>query len=253
MLKDFSFKSYQLLLNKLIDNGYGFQTFRDFLINPQNKTILLRHDIDLKKRSSLKIASLEKKMNICSTFYFRAVSQIFDEKIIKSIAEMGHEIGYHYENLALAKGNYETAMVLFKKHLEMFRKITRINTICMHGNSLSKFDNRKLWEKYSYRDFGIIGEPYFDLDFNKVLYLTDTAQRWNGSDISVRDHVKSNFNYSFRTTFDIINNINKLPDTIMLTVHPDRWTDNPLEWYRIHYTVKIKNFIKKNILKKRHN
>ena len=40
-----------------------------------------------------------------------------------------------------------------------------------------------LWEKYDYRDFGIIGEPYFDINFEEVLYLTDTGQKmgWGSS------------------------------------------------------------------------
>ena len=60
----------------------------------------------------------------------------------------------------------------------------------MHGRPLSKYDNRLLWETYSYWDLGIIGEPYFDVDFSKVLYLTDTGRRWDGFDFSVRDKVK---------------------------------------------------------------
>ena len=39
------------------------------------------------------------------------------------------------------------------------------------------------------RDFGIIAEPCFDIDFNDVFYLTDTGRRWDGSDVSVRDKV----------------------------------------------------------------
>ena len=60
----------------------------------------------------------------------------------------------------------------------------------MHGSPLSKWDNRYLWKKYNYRDFGIIAEPYFDVDFSEVLYLTDTGRRWDGDEVSVRDKVE---------------------------------------------------------------
>ena len=40
-----------------------------------------------------------------------------------------------------------------------------------------------------YQDFGLIGEPYFDVDFNEVAYYTDTGRRWDGEDVSVRDKV----------------------------------------------------------------
>ena len=79
----------------------------------------------------------------------------------------------------------------------------------MHGSPLSKYDNRDLWKKYDYRDYGIIGEPYFDIDFNEVLYLTDTGRRWNASGSNVRDKVKSKYNYNFKSTFDIISALEK--------------------------------------------
>jgi|ERR1035437_5345325 hypothetical protein len=55
----------------------------------------------------------------------------------------------------------------------------------MHGSPLSKYDSKDLWKKYNYRDYKIIGEPYFDVDFNKVFYLTDTGRRWDGEKVSV--------------------------------------------------------------------
>ena len=64
---------------------------------------------------------------------------------------MGHEIGYHYEDLAMAKGNYEKAILSFEQNLAKLRHIVPVETICMHGSPLSKFDNRKIWEKYDYR------------------------------------------------------------------------------------------------------
>jgi len=39
-------------------------------------------------------------------------------------------------------------------------------------------------------DYGIIAEPYFDMDFKEVLYLTDTGRRWDGDRVSVRDKVE---------------------------------------------------------------
>ena len=37
-----------------------------------------------------------------------------------------------------------------------------------------------IWSKYNYRKLGIIGEPYFDMDFDQFFYLTVTGRRWNG-------------------------------------------------------------------------
>ena len=76
---------------------------------------------------------------------------------------------------------FELAIDDFRLNLEKLRKFYPVKTICMHGSPLSKWDNRDLWKKYNYRDYGIIGEAYFDIDFGEVLYLTDTGRRWDDS------------------------------------------------------------------------
>ena len=135
----------------------------------------------------------------------------------------------------------------FKKNLDRLRRIVPVETICMHGSPLSRWDNRLLWKYYDYRDFGIEGEPYFDIDFDKVLYLTDTGRRWDGEAVSIRDkaqgaehraqsteHRAQSTGRRFHSTFDIIaaTEENKLPDQIMLTIHPQRWNDRTIPWIK---------------------
>jgi hypothetical protein len=62
-----------------------------------------------------------------------------------------------------------------KKSLARMREIAPMVTICMHGSPLSRWERRLLLQKYNYHDFGITGEPYFDVDFLQVLYLTHIA------------------------------------------------------------------------------
>jgi len=142
---------------------------------------------------------------------------------------------------------FELAIEDFERNLEKFRKFVPIKTICMHGSPWSKYDNRELWDVYDYRDYGIIGEPYFDVDFNEVLYLTDTGRAWNTSVGNVRDKVQSNYNYDFKSTFNIIRALenDELPDKIMINVHPQRWTDNPVMWTWELVSQKVKNVVKK--------
>ena len=121
----------------------------------------------------------------------------------------------------------------------------------MHGSPMSKWDNRKLWEKYEYKELGIMGEPYFDIDFKKVLYLTDTGRMWNNENSSVRDKVDSGFSFSFHDTDDIVQAFqkSKLPDQIMLNIHPQRWTNSYVLWTQEYVLQNIKNRIKRFIVK----
>ncbi len=207
---------------------------------------------------------MQHEMGIVGTYYFRMIQQSFDPEVVKEIASLGHEIGYHYEDMDIANGDPHQAIKLFEKHLSQLREVTDVKTICMHGSPLSKNDNRELWNHYDYRDYGIIAEPYFDLDFSKVLYLTDTGRRWNGDKVSVRDRpadgsINSKMEgkrplsdqYNFRSTHEIIKACEegKLPDQIMFNFHPQRWTDNPLLWTQELIVQNVKN-VAKRVLKK---
>lgn len=280
MAIDFTIKVYKQLLNVLVQNGYRFQTYYNFEKKPEKKIIILRHDVDSRKENSLQFARIQYEMGILGTYYFRLIPQSFDKKLIREIASMGHEIGYHYEDMDFAKGDLDKAYELAKKHLAKLREVTEIKTICMHGSPRSPYDNKEVWKKYDYRKLGIIAEPYFDLDFSKVLYLTDTGRRWDGEGVSVRDKVtagysersddnwsskgtggerkgSSSFNmqyskasltkkYSYRSTHDIIEacKSGKLPNQIMMNYHPQRWTDHPVKWTQELVWQNLKNVVK---------
>jgi hypothetical protein len=322
-MPDFTLHTFHHLASALKNQHYTFQTFADFLKNPATRTIILRHDVDARKMNSLKTAQQENELGITGTYYFRMIPQSFDEEVIKQIASLGHEIGYHYEDLSrcAARGmrhkagskkqhdlhdlhdlhdmHYlhdkvlpdeelaDIAITSFRENLAKLRRVVPVETICMHGSPLSKYDNRMLWGKYDYLDFGIIGEPYFDINFEEVLYLTDTGRRWDGEAVSIRDkaqgsglraqgkkerfevrgmgyeenqtlekkHLTPHAAYRapmlrFHSTFDIINAAESLPDKIMITIHPQRWDNRPISWIRELIWQNIKNVGKKIITNK---
>ena len=190
-MRGFTLKQYLFLLKNLLKQGFLFDTYCRFTELSDKKFVILRHDVDRLPDNSLIFARIEHELGIKGTYYFRIGPQSFDEQIIREIALLGHEIGYHYETMDTAHGNVDKAYDEFCRNLEIFRKIVPVETICMHGSPLSKFDNRTIWEKYDYRSLGIKAEPYFDIDFSRVLYLTDTGRRWDGGRFSVRDKVVS--------------------------------------------------------------
>ncbi|MDR2684448.1 MAG: hypothetical protein LBB53_03585 [Prevotellaceae bacterium] len=227
-------------------------TFEEFCVGKiTEKFVILRHDVDLKAENSLETAKIEHSLNIRASYYFRVVPQSDKPHIIKQIAALGHEIGYHYEDLSLFKGDTKKAAAHFEKNLAYFREFYPVRTICMHGSPTSKFDNRDIWKSINYRNFGIIGEPYFDIDFNKVFYLTDTGRTWNGERFSVRDKAQTSFKQRFGTTKEIIAACPALPRQIMITTHPQRWTNNLPAWIWELVFQSLKNQLKKALIKKK--
>lgn len=278
---DFTQSTYYSLLLALqtkYNNFISFQSLMSSTDSHKSETdnslihfsIVLRHDVDRIPDNSLRLAELEHSLGIKGTYYFRVVPESYDLNIMNKIAELGHEIGYHYEDVDLvwqrAKrtgqriGNDELidmAYESFCKNLELFRKNFDVKTICMHGSPRSKYDNKIIWSrkdsferKYDYRDLGIIGEPYYDVDFNEFAYFTDTGRKWNGNGVSVRDKVDSKYNFNFKTTEQIIENVDILPKKVMFTIHPERWHNESLPWIKELVWQNVKNVVKRVIVSK---
>jgi len=99
-MKDFKLNIYKQLLQTLISKNYSFQTMQLFMQVPLEKCIILRHDVDRKPENALRMAKLENELGVKATYYFRIIPKTFKPEIINKIAELGHEIGYHYECLS---------------------------------------------------------------------------------------------------------------------------------------------------------
>lgn len=235
-----------------------YDSLRQHGVTPycKSRVVILRHDVDDLKLNSLAFARVQESKGISGSYYFRAVPESWDDDVIKEIYQLGHEVGYHYESLTTCNGNLEKAWDDFRNNLDKLRKLAPVITICMHGSPRSPWDSRDLWKKYDYRSLGILGEPYFDIDFNKFFYLTDTGRRWDGWRVSLRDKVPHQDDWVkrgwvFHSTNDIIKAINdhKLPHPLMMTFHPQRWTNQPLPWLREWALQNLKNQVKKRLTK----
>ncbi len=324
---DFNFKIYTQLVQSLQDAGFFFQTFAEYITQETTKIpalqtrkhapthprkIVLRHDVEARYENALQMARIQHKMGIKGSYYFRFLPKSYSTEIIKEIADLGHEIGYHYDDLSACKGNREEALMRFQQHLEKLRKIAPVQTMTMEGAPLSPYDNRDLWkleiegqsnnsevhqspttdnlcpersrrgqsptskpqpptpnsiESNSsdlrflsevegppfrpYHAYGILAEPYFDIDFNKLYYITDTGRRWDGHLYNVRDKAtKENpitnpefLKLRFHSTKDIIHALENgaFPKQVMLNFHPQRWNDAFLPWMKELFWQNAKN------------
>jgi len=233
MSRDFSLQKYEELCEAIIGSGYHTSSVRDFILSekPNIKTIIVRHDVDRCPTDALNMAHIESNLGISATYYFRTTPNVFKPNIIKAISEMGHEIGYHYETLAQTGGDYGKAIKLFEASLEKFRNLAAIDTISMHGRPFSKWDSRCLWDKFSFKDYGILAEAYLSIDYHKVSYLCDTGRSWDSQRFNIRDKVSHASPLKLKTTNDLMKAIssNKL-DQACISCHPNRWPKDISGW-----------------------
>jgi hypothetical protein len=311
---DFTIKQYTQLLDSLQNAGFLFQSYVDFVESEsgrpgpketespfdildketykqastqvrnhtskqESQLLILRHDVDKMAQNSFRFAQIQAEKGVKGTYYFRMHSHSYNEELIKKIADLGHEIGYHYETMDSVsakykvwgkkinpkKGNAEYEKLIdhayeeFCRNLEKFRKIADIKTISMHGSPMSPYDNRAIWQKYDYKKLGIIAEPYFDLDFNQIFYITDTGRRWDGHLFNVRDKAtkenpvtnKEFLKLRFHSTSEIVKAVaeGRFPKQAMLNFHPQRWNESAYLWTKELILQNLKNQVKRFLVK----
>lgn len=245
-MRDFTLKSYKTLLLALQQAGYRFLTFEEWMTAPADgKAVVMRHDVDELAWNALKMAQLEHSLGVRATYFFRIVKQSNVPEVVKEIVALGHEVGYHYEDLALAEGDVDKAMLSFEKNLEYFRSYYPVKSVCMHGSSTSKYDNRLMWKDHQLGDYGLIGEPYLSVDFGKVFYMTDTGYAWDGGKYATRDVVESGFDLHFHNTRQVVQCINEggFPQHVLILAHT-LWTDSFVQWNWLHLREFFRNHLK---------
>jgi hypothetical protein len=245
---DFTLEKYQQLCRAIVDSGYETRTVRDYLADTPSHgpyMAILRHDVDRKPEKAVAMAVLEKNLGLSSTYYFRYTREVFKEEIIEKVDSLNHEIGYHYETLSKAKGDYAKALQLFQEELLAFRRIADVRTICMHGSPFSVWDNRWLWKRYDFRQFRILGEVYLSIDYSQVTYLTDTGRSWNADRANIRDRVGSHPKGWVRSTDELMELIeSRAIPRMCIQTHPERWGKEFSGWLLQYVKDKLSNLIK---------
>ena len=258
-MRDFSLDIYRELLETLQRHGYqliGYSNYLKSIVDSRkaiDKFVILRHDVDARPENSRKTAQIEHALGAKATYYFRVGKESNNPEIIRAIAKLGHEIGYHYEDMSLCNGDANQAWSHFRTWLEYFRQFYAVETICMHGAPTSKWDGKELWKKYDYKSLGILGEPYLDTDWRDVFYLTDTGRCWDGYKVSVRDKIPqyqeewTAKGWTWHDTHELLVAIHagRFPNHVMMTTHPQRWTNNTQQWWKEFVLQNCKNLVKR--------
>ncbi|MFC2154533.1 hypothetical protein ACFLRC_03510 [Candidatus Altiarchaeota archaeon] len=246
MSLDFTFDRYREICQSIASSDYAVFRVADFMRNPKEKdnAIILRHDVDRDFDKALLMARIEESFNIKSSYYFRFRGDVFLPERMKEFADMGHEVGYHYEVLDKSRGDEEKAVEIFKSELKEFRKYFSVETVCMHGNPLTKWDSRDLWKEHKLEDYGLIGDCHLSFDFSKVAYITDTGRNWNPRKYNIKDiplQPEANM-VALRDSRELISLIQgKKQPRLLTNIHPNLWSETTLGWAKILIWKNIKN------------
>lgn len=244
---DFSLQKYMELLDMFRSERCPVLGVEAWLNCSPPAGILMRHDIDRLPLNALKMAEAESARKIQTTYYFRIKNSTFKPDIIRKVADLGHEVGYHYEDLTTAAGDIQQATALFAENLRKFRKITPVRTVCMHGSPLSRHDNRLLAAALDLDTFGLVGDAFESVNYGDMYYFTDTGRRWDDEAANIRDRVSSlSADCEIQDTDQLILLLHDLlPCKAALVIHPERWAFDWQRWV-LYFVLDLgSNFLKR--------
>jgi len=167
----FSIDDYRGLLLRAQANGYRFASFEDALALSSDdpaKVVLLRHDIDLSPTRALVMARVETSVGVRSTYFFMISGAYYDmlepehRKILREIAALGHQVGFHYDEYDDVAEGLEILSVVAGRTL---CHIAQHNPTLLPRRSLDRSD---IVDAYDPR----IGGP------QKFVYVSDSGMKW---------------------------------------------------------------------------
>ncbi|MCK5124838.1 MAG: hypothetical protein KAR42_01140 [candidate division Zixibacteria bacterium] len=272
----FTFDSYKKLLDTITGAGYaihGIEKVLEFRLDgfiPEGKFTAIRHDVDYYPKRALVLAKIEADQGIATTYYIRRKFFESDIPIITKIAELGHQIGYHYEEIDThqkAPNNQvaRDAVGFFVGSLLDLDKLGfPIKSVCAHGNPISDVDNRQV--VHLLRDDNFLDQLAFTYDRDLVAekvtnrLIGDASIDITGKDFDVYIPDTGRFNprYNLKDHIDDcktagLNNLEDLSailgttknHRVYMNMHPDRWSGDILTWMFDFGLDSAKNMVKR--------
>lgn len=193
--KDFTLNHYIEILS-LLKTSHEFISF-DAIINSSKNFVLNRHDVDFSVENALKIAQIENKFDVKSTYFIMLHSEFYSflEKknlvLIKEINRLGHDIGLHFDSQFYNikdKQDLENK-IIFEKDILEFYLDTNIKSFSFHNPS--NFDL-----KFTDFKYGGLVNTYADFIQNKTEYCSDSNGYWRFD--RMLDFIENNKHKSFQ-------------------------------------------------------
>ena len=165
----FSIIGYQNLLKRFVDRNYNFST--EWLERTKKNTLYLRHDVDFSVDYAFKLAKLEKKLNIKSSYFFLLTSNMYNplsqanQEAINEIANMDHKISIHFDPTA------HNSLDSFAYEKKIFEDIFNVDIDIISIHRPGRFLENNNTEIFN------TAHTYQDKFFKDSVYISDSQMK----------------------------------------------------------------------------
>lgn len=173
----FTYESYIGLIKKLLRGGYEFTGYSEW--SKVEKSVILRHDIDMSLEKAVRMSELEKELIGRGGVYFVLLTSDFynvhskqSRRCIHKIIENGATIGLHFDEAQYEVSGKDQLRTLITQELDMLTDAIgeKVDVVSMHRPS----------EKVLSANIDIPGviNAYASCYFKSMKYLSDSRRHW---------------------------------------------------------------------------
>ena len=221
---------YERFLRSARESGYRIVSLEDWVGEGRpmegEPTLILRHDVDQHPRSALRMAAIEKKLGVRSSWYFRW--RTAHPAVVESLKGDGFQVGLHYETMsriALERGLYEepseelieSCRELLRSELSAFERLFGpCRAAVPHGDSrIPNVHNALLLKGQDCSAYGI------EYDGNEVMRGHDLG-------LWLTDRIASEGGWM--EGIDPLKKLAAQDSPILIVTHPNNWASGPSLW-----------------------
>lgn len=171
---EFTYSAYKKLLKLLQDSGYKNALYDTW--NNYEKTVILRHDVDLSIKMAVPFSEIEKEMGMEAVYFlllntdFYNIASHSSRKLIDKICRNGGKIGLHFDEAAYGRQDIIKGILKEKAAMESVLDMP-ITYVSMHRPSKETLEA-------DYRIKGIINS-YSRIFFHEFKYISDSRRMWH--------------------------------------------------------------------------
>lgn len=256
----FVYKKWDSFCNSLIQKG--IQSISAKEVNAQKENyIVLKHDVETDVNKAYLMAKIEHKYGHKGSYYVQAYLLEKEEniKMLKEMAEMGHEVSYHYDVLDSNKGDIEKALIEFDKNKNLFEQNGfNLITLCQHGNPVVErvgytsnrdfFRNPLVQEKYP--DLSDIMVNFKQKHQTDYVYFSDAGRKFKMIFDPINNDIVNSDDKN--VTYEDLNALLKVLEkdkTYIISTHPHRWCNSALIYILKATAFKTIKFVAKILMK----
>lgn len=173
----FTKTGYRDLLRTLIAEQFAFSTFDHRNRSADNKTCLLRHDIDADLGAALEMARIEQAEGVHATYFLMLRSPLYNlfgrsnTKIVQEIIRLGHAIGLHYDE-GFRSMDQQPTEELISMEADILEKFfgQKITVVSFHQPGENILQGRLKLQRFL--------NTYDADDLKGFMYLSDSNKVW---------------------------------------------------------------------------